>query len=106
MNSENFFLTNDINAIIKKISKESKKLDKKKFLITGANGFLGKYFIACLVELNKILKNKIKIYAIDIQFDDCDLFNNKFVKCIKRDINTFKIIKIKCDYVLETLLEC
>ena len=89
MNSEKFFLKNDINAIIKKISPESKRLNKKKFLITGANGFLGKYFIACLLELNKVLKNKIRIYAIDIQFDNCDLFNDKFVKCIKKDINTF-----------------
>ena len=29
MNSEKFFLRNDINAIIKKISSESKKLNKK-----------------------------------------------------------------------------
>ena len=49
MNSENFFLRNDINSIIKKISPETNKLNKKKFLITGANGFLGKYFIACLL---------------------------------------------------------
>jgi UDP-glucuronate decarboxylase len=100
MNSEKFYLKNDINAIIEKISPESKKLNKKKFLITGANGFLGKYFIACLLELNKVLKNKIKIYAIDIQFDNCELFNDKFVKCIKKDINTFKVIKTKCDYIL------
>ena len=100
MNSEKFFLENDIDTIIKKISRESKKLNDKKFLITGANGFLGKYFIACLLELNKILKNKIKIYAIDIQFDNCELFKDKFIKCIKKDINTFKVIKIKCHYIL------
>ena len=42
MNSENFFLKKDIDVIIKKISGETKKLNNTKFLITGANGFLGK----------------------------------------------------------------
>ena len=100
MNSENFFLKKDIDVIIKKISGETKKLNNTKFLITGANGFLGKYFIACLLEINKVLRKKIKIYAIDIQFDNCELFNSKVIKCIKRDINTFKVVKIKCDYIL------
>ena len=80
MNSENFFLKKDIDVIIKKISGETKKLNNTKFLITGANGFLGKYFIACLLEINKVLRKKIKIYAIDIQFDNCELFISDPIK--------------------------
>ena len=45
------FYNNDINEIINGISDSKYKLDKKKILLVGSNGFLGKYFLECLMNM-------------------------------------------------------
>ena len=98
--SEKYYLENDIKEIVKNLKKYHSKFYGKKFFITGANGFLGKYFIKVIIELNKLTKNKIKVLANDIRFDKCEIFFDKNVKTLKKDINKIKKYKFKCDYIL------
>ena len=98
--NEKYYLDSDINEIVKNLKKYSRNFEGKKFLISGANGFLGKYFIKSLIKINQLLKKKIKILAIDIKFDNCEIYRDKNVNKMKLDINDFKNIKFKSDYVL------
>jgi len=98
--NEKYYLDSDINEISNNLKNYLKYFSGKKFLISGANGFLGKYFIKTLVTLNKSLKKKIKIVAIDIKFDVCEIYLDKNVKKIKQDINNINKLNFKSDYVL------
>jgi len=98
--NEKYYLNSDINEIVNNLKKYSKFFEGKKFLISGANGFLGKYFIKSLITINQRLKKKIKILAIDIKFDNCEIYSDKNVIKKKLDINKFKKIKFKSNYVL------
>ncbi len=98
--SEHFYLNSDIEEICSNLQKYKKIISGKKFLISGANGFLGKYFIKTLLIMNKTLPKKVKILAIDIKFDKCEIYSDKNVKKLKQDINKIKSIKFKSDYVL------
>ena len=98
--SEQFYLNSDIDEITENLKKYEKIISGKKFLISGANGFLGKYFIKTLITLNQTLNKKVKILAIDIKFDNCDIYKDTNVKKIKIDINEIKKINFKSDYVL------
>ena len=84
---EKYYLQSDIAEITKNLEKHLKYFSGKKFLISGANGFLGKYFIKTLINLNKKLKKKTSIVAIDIKFDKCEIYSDKNVKKIEQDIN-------------------
>ena len=68
--SEKYFLHSDIEEIVKNLTFYKLNFAGKNFLISGANGFLGKYFIKTIIELNKKLKKKVKIIAIDLKFDN------------------------------------
>jgi UDP-glucuronate decarboxylase len=98
--NEKYYLNSDIEEICNNIKSYSKIISGKVFLISGANGFLGKYFIKTLVRMNLSLKKKIKIIAIDIKFDKCEIYKDKNVKKIKIDINKINNLKYKSDYVL------
>ena len=97
---EKYYLQSDIAEITKNLEKHLKYFSGKKFLISGANGFLGKYFIKTLINLNKKLKKKTSIVAIDIKFDKCEIYSDKNVKKIKQDINNISKLNFKSDYVL------
>tara|TARA_B100001063_G_scaffold240085_1_gene264572 strand:+ start:263 stop:529 length:267 start_codon:yes stop_codon:yes gene_type:complete len=77
---EKYYLETDIQEIVNNLKKYKKFFEGKKFLISGANGFLGKYFIKSLITLNKNLNKKVNILAIDIKFDRCDIYLDKYVK--------------------------
>ncbi len=98
--NEKYYLQSDIEEITKNLEKQLKYFSGKKFLISGANGFLGKYFIKTLINLNKKLKKKASVIAIDIKFDNCEIYSDKNVKKIKKDINKVSNLNFKCDYVL------
>ena len=89
---EKYYLQSDIAEITKNLEKYLKYFSGKKFLISGANGFLGKYFIKILITLNKKLKKKASIVAIDIKFDKCEIYSDRYVKIGK--------LNFKSDYVL------
>ena len=98
--SEKFYLNSDIKEIYNNLKNHKRYFEGKKFLISGANGFLGKYFIKSLLEINKSLKKKIKILAIDIKFDSCDIYKDYNVKKLKKDINKINQISFKSDFTL------
>ena len=52
--NEKYYLDSDINEIVKNLKKYSRNFEGKKFLISGANGFLGKYFIKSLIKINQL----------------------------------------------------
>ncbi len=98
--NEKYYLYSDIQEIVKNLKKYHTKLYGKRFFITGANGFLGKYFIKVITEINKKTNNKIKVLANDIKFDNCEIFTDKNVKIIKKDINKIKKFNYKCNFIL------
>ena len=98
--NEKYYLYSDIKEIVNNLKKYHNKFYGKKFFITGANGFLGKYFIKVITEINKKTNNKIKVLANDIKFDDCEIFNDKNVRTIKKDINKIKNFSYECDFIL------
>ena len=66
-------------------------------MISGANGFLGKYFIKTLIRMNQSLSKKIKVVAIDIKFDKIAIHNFWF-SCSKKMYGNNRKIKTKTDY--------
>ena len=51
---EKYYLESDIIEIVQNLSKYKKNFSGKSFLISGANGFLGKYFINLLFKAIKV----------------------------------------------------
>ena len=98
--NEKYYLNSDIDEITNNLKKYLKYFSGKKFLISGANGFLGKYFIKTLLTINNNLKKKAKIFAIDIKFDQSEIYLDKNVRKIKQNINDIKKLNFKCDFVL------
>jgi UDP-glucuronate decarboxylase len=61
----NYFIQSDIEEIVTRILPSLEKLCGKKVLITGAAGFLGRYFVAVLQKFNYQAENPISIVALD-----------------------------------------
>ncbi len=56
----------DIKEIIQQLKPELKKLSNKTLLISGGAGFIGRYIVDTILEINKILSDKpCKIVSID-----------------------------------------
>ena len=60
-----YFLESDIYEIVTRLSKSLEKLSGKKILITGAAGFLGRYFVGVFQHFNTMSENPISIVALD-----------------------------------------
>src|SRR3989344_3403712 len=83
----------DLEYILKKAKKEFEILSKNSILFTGANGFLGYYFIKAFFTWNNIHPNKkITICALDTFPKGIPAWLSKRnnVKIIKKDITEFK----------------
>ena len=61
----NYFVSSDIDEIVTRLTKSLEKLCGKKILITGAAGFLGRYFVAVIQKFNSSTSNPISIVALD-----------------------------------------
>jgi len=61
----NYFLDEDLGLIVEKAKKSLDKLRGKTVLITGAAGFLGRYFVATFQLYNKNSTNPINMIALD-----------------------------------------
>lgn len=96
--------TKDINEIILGIGPNTKKLNNKKILLVGANGFLGKYFIK---TFEKILQEKNNNFTVDCYDNHISsqkkdfkfLTNNNKIVFYNKDINKIKITK-KYDLII------
>jgi len=60
-----YFIDEDIEEIVTRLSSSLSKLEGKKILITGAGGFLGRYFVAVLKTYNFSAKKPVSIVALD-----------------------------------------
>ena len=61
-----FFLSSDIDEVIKHISTCARNLSGKNVLLTGGRGFLGRYFMEVFDRLNKdVLDKPIKLIVLD-----------------------------------------
>jgi UDP-glucuronate decarboxylase len=60
-----YYLDSDIDEIVSSLSSSLTKLSGKTILITGAAGFLGRYFVATLQRFNESAKNPVSIIALD-----------------------------------------
>jgi len=61
-----FFIDSDIEEIVDKVAEEASKLSGKTIVLTGALGFLGRYFLEYFSALNeKFLAIPCKIVALD-----------------------------------------
>ncbi len=95
----------DLNEIYKNF-KSKKKLNNKNILITGFNGFLGKYIVRFLIDYkdklkwkNLVLVDNFKLNAIE----DKTIKNTKNVKLFKSDITSLNLDKkefAKIDFIM------
>lgn len=104
---ENEIITADFEEIIRNIGFQLiGKLEKQSLLITGANGFIGKYLTLFLIYLNQnYFQNKIKIIALanhtSIINQNFEKLINKYNgKIIKHNILNPVIFNEKIDYVI------
>jgi len=92
MNKDNFY------KFLKQNIKKSIIPNKKKILITGSNGFIGKYLVYALIDVFKEHNNFI--YGIDI---NKNLKKSKNYKYFQKDLTKLKkkqIPNIKFDYII------
>ena len=93
-------ISNDIETILRNTKKFSKYFSGKRILITGGNGFIGKYFVETFKEYNKFLKKPILVYVYDtnIKNNNRNRFPNIFY--FKSDVSKeFKFNK-KVDIII------
>ncbi len=88
------FLNQDIKAIVNNTKKFRNYFEGKKILLTGGNGFLGKYFIEIFKNYNEVLKKPIELFVYDITFHKNINFKKYNIKLIKKDVSKkFKTTK-------------
>ena len=93
-------LNEDIETIFLNTKKIVKSLRGKTILITGGNGFLGKYFLELFKKYNKYFNKKIKILVYDnnLKKNFNDPINN--IKYIKHDVSNKIITRSKVDIII------
>ncbi len=95
-----FFLEKDIDKIIKNTKIISKYFSGKNILITGGNGFLGKYFVEVFKEYNKYLKKPVRVIIYDKTLKNTKSLNSKNFKFIKKDVSKKFDINMKVDIII------
>jgi len=94
----------DIEYIHIKAKEEFRILSRRTLLFTGANGFLGYYFIKSLLVWNYLNpKKKITVYALDTFKNGVPgwLEKRDDVKIIKKDVTSFNPpVNIDFDYII------
>ena len=99
-----FCIKSDIEEIAKSLIDESDYLNNKNIIISGAFGFIGKYILESLIQIQNNNKIKTNIYAVD-NFITSDkkiksYFENKGINCIDHDINNKLDIDVEFDLIV------
>ena len=95
-----FYIDNDIEKIYNNTKKFINKFSNKKILVTGGNGFLGKYFVKVFLEYNKFLKKPLKLVVLDLKFKKNEKINDSNVTYIEKDVSKNFSIDRKIDYII------
>ena len=98
----------DLVNLAKEFSSEINTFNKKSFLITGGTGFIGKWLIAVLNELNRIndfhisltILTRDKNKFISAFKDDEDLKNLKFIESDIRHLDNINNKELAFDYIV------
>ncbi len=89
----------DILEIVKRVKKISNKFQGKNILLTGGNGFLGKYFQEVINYYNQnIFKKPCKLCIVDIRIDK--MYDKKNFVYLKKDILEINKYPFKFDYII------
>ncbi len=94
------FLREDINQILDNTKYLKKYFNRKKIIITGGNGFLGKYFIEVIKELNKSLEYPVKLTVYDNTFKRNSYSRKTNISLIKKDVSEKVNYKKKVDIII------
>ncbi|OGE30488.1 NAD-dependent dehydratase [Candidatus Daviesbacteria bacterium RIFCSPHIGHO2_02_FULL_36_13] len=93
----------DLKYIHKKAKEEFEALSNHTLLFTGANGFLGYYFIKSIIAWNNLYpEKKIQVYALDIFLKGIpEWLSKKGIQVVKSDVTKYKLAKSKkFDYII------
>ena len=90
----------DSKIIVKNTKKIINFFKNKNVLITGANGFLGKYFIQVFDEYNNYLDKPVNIIGLDKTFLKNSYFKNKNLTIIRKDVSKKILINKKIDIII------
>lgn len=99
-------MNSDTQKVVKEIRREAKSLSGKTLLITGGSGFLGKYFLHTIQNLNKnILSKPCKVISLDnyitaIEDEGSTLYKDKNFIFIKHDVKNPVKIEGPVDFII------
>ena len=83
----NYLSNQDIDIIYLNTKYIAKKLEGSTILITGGNGFLGKYFLEIFKKYNDVFKRKLEIVVYDNTFKK-NIYNKRHnINFIKNDVS-------------------
>lgn len=102
---KNFFYNGDIDEIVARLTPYADLMEGKTLLLTGARGFLGRYFCAVFTKMNEeILSSPLRILAVDNLITSGDFgkqhqsqSNIEFVEC---DITEKRDFGEKFDFIV------
>jgi len=92
------FIEEDLSLIVKNTEKLKHFFEGKNILLTGGNGFLGKYFIEYFKKINLTLSKPIKLTVFDITY--IKNFKDKNINLIKKDVSKPFNINKKFDIII------
>ena len=92
------FLDSDIEIILKNSKDLLKYFENKKILLTGGNGFIGKYFVEVFRRLNYKLKTPIKLVVFDKNIRSKKIDKN--IELIKKDLSKSFTTKRRFDFII------
>ena len=97
------FIQDDIKELVGMMGEDAKKLEGSTILITGGAGFLGKYFVATIIYLNKnVFSKPAKMIILDnfITGDDTLIKGDENIVFVKHDISKKYDCEEDVDYVI------
>jgi len=93
-------LNKDIETIFLYTKKIAKNLEGKTILITGGNGFLGKYFLEIFKKYNEVFNKKLELVVYDNTFKKNIFIKKSNINYIKKNVSKKIVTKKKFDIII------